>query len=1176
MDFVGKCDRRTHPKAKATCWISRIFFIYTIGLIRHTSRKEKIGYEDILEVLPEHSSRMLRDMMENKCKQELDRLGTISVYKLLWTCFGKEYVLTGLLQLFMRTLVVVTIPWTISQLINYFQPNQSHLTKFDAYYLAALLIFLNFLNITYLHNYLLHLTSMGIRIRTSFCALIYRKCLRLTAESLSKVSVGNIVTLMTKDVAAFETMIIYANDVWIGFVQTAVIFYLLYLKVGVAAFVGVGLFLIVIPIQVYIGKVVSKLRVRSANNTDKRLQTIRDAVASVRIIKMYNWECVFEEKISHNRRIEVNTLVKIFIRKTVILLLGALTSKLAFFAMVITYIWLGNPVSAELVYFILALLQRVRHAFNVVIPMGITESAELYASAKRIEILLNAESVSTNAVKENNLSRINESSRVWIKNATVEINGQQLLREITFDIGSGLTIVSGPIGSGKTTILRLLLNEIRCKEGTVHVIGRVSYAPQESWIFPSTLKQNILLGEKFDRNRYEEVMKVCALTVDRDRLPGGDDFILKEQGSNISSGQKARINLARAIYRNADLYLLDDCLRSLDIHVQEYVFKECMLRFLNEKICIFVTQNHHFLDKVDSILWVENGAVLKKSPDTVRTKNEHIEEPLMNEMCDVTLGDYDEVNESTKLLEPKHKPEIYCEDRKAGRVKTRVYNRYISLGGGYFLSVFIVLFFIATHTCKSYSEKMVSNWVNLEENMSLYKTINITVSDDFNTVYNFTLMLYSCLILGTVVLSVISAIILFNFTRTASNKLHNLMVRSMMGAVMYFHDITPIGDIINRFSKDLTIIDEQLPFVVYDLLEILLSFCGVVILLTYINLLFLIPVTVLVTIMCLMRQIYIPAGRNLQRLDTAYITVGDVGLALTQAYTLTGFVQYGIRQWAEMENKMTSVERALEYTKAEQESRNTGILPTLNWPLKGKIQFVDVCLRYCSSDSYLLKHLDFIVNPKEKIGIVGRTGAGKSTLISTLFRLYDYEGEILIDGLDIKTLQLATVRQKITIIPQEPVVFKGSIRDHLDPFRSYNDHEIWSALEKSGLLRQMSGRNITSSLNITSHDINLTDGQKQLLSIARAILVKNKIIILDELTANMDEDTERLVSDLVMQNFESCTVIIVAHKLETVIGLDKVMVLEHGAIVEYNTPAKLLEDRNGVFYSMVKRSELLA
>nr|CAI5828356.1 unnamed protein product [Callosobruchus analis] len=679
-----------------------------------------------------------------------------------------------------------------------------------------------------------------------------------------------------------------------------------------------------------------------------------------------------------------------------------------------------------------------------------------------------------------------------------------------------------------------------------------------------------------------------------------------------------------------------------------------MLRFLNEKICIFVTQNHHFLDKVDSILWVENGAVLKKSPDTVRTKNEHIEEPLMNEMCDVTLGDYDEVNESTKLLEPKHKPEIYCEDRKAGRVKTRVYNRYISLGGGYFLSVFIVLFFIATHTCKSYSEKMVSNWVNLEENMSLYKTINITVSDDFNTVYNFTLMLYSCLILGTVVLSVISAIILFNFTRTASNKLHNLMVRSMMGAVMYFHDITPIGDIINRFSKDLTIIDEQLPFVVYDLLEILLSFCGVVILLTYINLLFLIPVTVLVTIMCLMRQIYIPAGRNLQRLDTASrspmvgylnasleglatiralrvedlltkefdrhqdlytsanytskccarafgyfldlwcsifiatvvarfvfidhnITVGDVGLALTQAYTLTGFVQYGIRQWAEMENKMTSVERALEYTKAEQESRNTGILPTLNWPLKGKIQFVDVCLRYCSSDSYLLKHLDFIVNPKEKIGIVGRTGAGKSTLISTLFRLYDYEGEILIDGLDIKTLQLATVRQKITIIPQEPVVFKGSIRDHLDPFRSYNDHEIWSALEKSGLLSYMlTGRNITSSLNITSHDINLTDGQKQLLSIARAILVKNKIIILDELTANMDEDTERLVSDLVMQNFESCTVIIVAHKLETVIGLDKVMVLEHGAIVEYNTPAKLLEDRNGVFYSMVKRSELLA
>nr|CAH7764296.1 unnamed protein product [Callosobruchus chinensis] len=306
------------------------------------------------------------------------------------------------------------------------------------------------------------------------------------------------------------------------------------------------------------------------------------------------------------------------------------------------------------------------------------------------------------------------------------------------------------------------------------------------------------------------------------------------------------------------------------------------------------------------------------------------------------------------------------------------------------------------------------------------------------------------------------------------------------------------------------------------------------------------------------------------------ITVGEVGLALTQAYTLTGFVQYGIRQWAEMETKMTSVERALEYTNAEQESRNRGILPSPVWPLKGKIQFMDVSLRYCSLGSYLLKNLNFTVNPQEKVGIVGRTGAGKSTLISTLFRLYDHEGEICIDNMDIKHLQLKSVRKKITIIPQEPVIFTGSIRDNLDPFGDYDDHQIWSAVEKSGLLRQMSGTgtNITS-LNITSHDANLTGGQKQLLSIARAILLKNKIVILDELTANMDEDTERLVSNVVMENFESCTVMMVAHKLETIIELDKVMVLEHGTIVEYDTPAKLLEDRNGVFYSMVKSSGLL-
>ncbi|CAH2013757.1 unnamed protein product [Acanthoscelides obtectus] len=846
---------------------------------------------------------------------------------------------------------------------------------------------------------------------------------------------------------------------------------------------------------------------------------------------------------------------------------------------------------------------------------------------------------------------INENAKVNVRNTTVEIRGHTVLKGISFEVNNGLTIISGPIGSGKTTLLRLLLNDISCKEGSVLVNGRVSYAPQEPWVFPSTLKQNILLGEKFDRNRYEEVLKVCALTLDRDRLPGGDDFMVKEQGSNISSGQKARISLARAAYRNSDVYLLDDCLRSLDIHVQEYVFKECLQRFMTGKICIFVTQNNNFFYKADGILWIENGVVQMKSRGVINAEKQHVKEPVMEEKCDVTLGDYDEADESTKLLDSKQKPNVYCEEKKSGKVEKAVYKKYIKLGGGYFLGVFIILFFIVTHTCKSYSEKMVSNWVNLEENISLYKHENIKISDDLMTRYNFTLILYSCLILGTVVLSVITATLLFNFTRTASNRLQNLMVRSIMGALMYFHDVTPIGSIINRFSKDLTVIDEQLPFVVYDFLEILFSFCGVVILLACVNLLFLIPVSVIIIIMYLMRKIYIPIGRNLQRMDVSSrspmigylnasleglttirafrvedlltkefdrhqdlytsanytskccarafgyfldlwcsifiativarfvfldhdITVGEIGLAITQAYTLTGFVQYGIRQWAEIENKMTSVERALEYTKAEQERNDMGILSSLNWPIKGKIQFVDVSLRYCSTDSYLLKNLNFTINPAEKIGIVGRTGAGKSTLITTLFRLYDHEGEIRIDDMDIKYLQLKTIRQKITIIPQEPVLFTGTIRDNLDPFGDYDDHEIWSAIEKAGLRSAESGSNITS-LEITIDDAKLSSAQKQLLSIARAVLLKNKIVIFDELTANMDEVTEKLVTDVVKENFKSCTLLVVAHKLETIVGLDKVMVLEHGAIVEYNTPAMLLEEKNGVFYNMVKSSGLL-
>lgn len=298
---------------------------------------------------------------------------------------------------------------------------------------------------------------------------------------------------------------------------------------------------------------------------------------------------------------------------------------------------------------------------------------------------------------------------------------------------------------------------------------------------------------------------------------------------------------------------------------------------------------------------------------------------------------------------------------------------------------------------------------------------------------------------------------------------------------------------------------------------------------------------------------------------------GKVGLAITQAFGLTGLLQWGIRNWAELENCMTSVERISEYGKAEKEENNDDN-NVKNWPNNGKVKFENVSMKYNKSIKPVLKQITFEMKPGEKIGIIGRTGAGKSSIISAIFKLYETKGSIYIDDLNTKVISPDVLRKKLSIIPQDPLLFVGTIRENLDPFKEYDDNQIWNALETVEM------KQVVTSLDylIKEGGINFSAGQKQLICMARAILRNNTILILDEATANVDPVTDDLIQRIIKKKFSHCTTFIVAHKLENVMDCDKIMVLNKGSILELDSPSELLKNKDGVFTSMARQSGLVS
>ncbi|CAG9762985.1 unnamed protein product [Ceutorhynchus assimilis] len=1207
--YSGSEEVRQKNPRQTSNLLSFLTFGYTLQLFKKGNLQES----DIYEVPTFCSSKRCGDKIDQDwqyCKSTL---------RLLIKRFGNKYFLYTAIHTTWDLFRSTILPYAMSRFIAYFEKNQTRITKQDSYFYGFTIIFVYIFQSLWIHNYFTLECTLGTQIRSSITSLIYRKVIKLRPDQVKGSSMGSIVTILTKDIRTIESTIWPLSDTILGLIKFFYLSYLLYIRIGIPSLVVTGLMAMTVALQAILSKFVLKLRLKVGKKADERLQFTREILSAIKIIKMYTWEMFFHRRICEARKKETKANVRSWYLGYFIIGFGTMFAKLLFPVFLLSYISFGYSIDTELVYYLMGLFKEFASVIGSLLPNGFGLTAEFYASVVRIGRILNMEEHLTDPKeKYKTLDRILAPAKLNFQNISLSIDGEAILSDLTLCIDKpGLYMFSGPLGSGKTSILKIILEEYSPTRGHFEIFGNMSYASQDPWLFPATVRQNILFGQSFDSERYDKIIEICSLRQDLTHLPNGDNTVVIDGGLNLSKGQQARVNLARAIYKQSDIYLLDDPLACLDVKVQDDIFQVCIKQFLKDKIVVLVTQNNNHLKHANKLYILEHGRI-----KTIIKPDEEIFDNNKNQLIIMPIN----VEKHHKLVK------IYHEDKNIGSVDVKNYYRYVKYGGGILVFGFLISVFFLAQLTESYSDKLVSQWVDYQQNTT------ITTNEEISYQRDNTFDMYIIMIVFSTVIDLVQSYWFLAYCRKASIRFHKLMSQSVINCVMTFMDNHFVGNILNRFSYDLDHIDEVFPFLFRDLIIAFFGIGGTLILILTVDWIFLIIMLLFFVTLVVLRAFYIPAARALKRLgaitrspfighlnatvdglstirafkqesllknefdkhqdlaiSVAYMemlterafgyaldldcsifislviltflfvdtdtSVGNVGLALTQVFTMSSYLQWIVRTWASIEQCMTSVERVVEYTKIPQENAILGENLS-NWPKYGQIEYRNVNLIY-NFQSRVLKNVSFLIKPGQKVGIVGRTGAGKSSIITTLFRLYEYQGNIVIDGVDISKLSLQFLRSNIAIIPQDPTIFQGTIRENIDPYGTCLDKDIWRSLKNVKLEAWV------PSLDENILNLSLSTGQKQLICFARALLKNNSVVVMDEPTANLDTETDRLLHDLIKLNFSQCTLIMVAHRLDSILDFDKVMVMENGEVVEFDNPRKLLEDTGSFFWRMV-------